>query len=646
MPGAQGPPWGSPWLDPGAGPFADAPRQREGGQLPSANTAYPGIVTADSPSVYYRLGDFAAPAVPVAGLGVNAAMTGTVRFGEPGAIAGDNDTSCWFPGDGLNYLQTATSPGAAYDLGDGPFSIEFWYRWGGYWPAQTIANALGKGTGAFVVRLNSTGRWVLRKSGTGDEFVTAASFTDKDSWHHVVVTKSGAGAQPHIYVDSLDQAGTFTTQAYANTATGFSIGVDAAAKTVGGWVGYLDDVALYKAALSQYQVTAHYLAGLGLPPQPPLPPPAARPRTGAAAAYAARRRAAPALAVPAVAVPLAVGVPRPHLAARLAVRPRPAVTLPAAEVFQPLPALPATRRRTWMLPTARRRPAGGPAAAGVPVSAWRARRMLPVTRSRQAPLPPPPVVAAPPASAPGGQRARRLAFRGRAGRMVPAPGPGFTPPPAAPAPASARARRATTRIRGGRVAAPAPAPVVAAPVAGVPAQPRARRVVAWRRRTASVPAALPPPAAASQPRRRTPVPARRSHPAAVPQPAQPASPPVRRTRRLMLPSRPRAAAPVLRLIPPPPAAPLPPPGRMRSRLAGLFTRFRRRAPALGTAPPPPLPFDGELGGGQPHLVWAAGAPGARYGTGTAHGHGWAGGPGHGRYDAGSPHDSKAAGPAH
>jgi Concanavalin A-like lectin/glucanases superfamily len=224
--------------------------------------SYRTTILADTPSVYYRLGDASAPAVPDAGAGgVNAAMTGTVTFGQTGALAGDADTAVSFPATGTDYLQTATSPGAAYDLGDGPFSIEFWYKTN---TSGVLQNPVSKGTGGYICRLQTTNKWILRKSGTGDEFVTTATFTDTTSWHHFVATKSGAGAQPHIYVDGVDQAGTFTTQAYANTTTGFAMGVDAAAKTTGPWNGLLDEVALYTSVLSQAQVTAHYQAGTAM----------------------------------------------------------------------------------------------------------------------------------------------------------------------------------------------------------------------------------------------------------------------------------------------------------------------------------------------------------------------------------------------
>jgi len=235
--------------------------------------SYKDVVLGDSPSVYYRLGDTSAPAVPTNGLGVNAAMTGTVTFGQAGALGGDPDTAVSFPGSaGTDYLQTASSPGAAYDLGDGPFSIEFWYK-----TNSTAAdrNPLSKGTASYIMRHLAGGTWAFRLSGTGNCFVTTAAFTDTTSWHHVVVTRVAA-TQPILYVDGVAQAGTYTARTFTNITTGFGIGVDVAAKPTGAWNGLVDEVALYKSVLSQSQVTAHYQAGLGL--FGPLQPPALRRR--------------------------------------------------------------------------------------------------------------------------------------------------------------------------------------------------------------------------------------------------------------------------------------------------------------------------------------------------------------------------------
>jgi hypothetical protein len=221
--------------------------------------AYQDVVLADSPTVYYRLGDTAAPAVPTNGLGVNCAATGVPAFGVAGAVVGDTNTAVSFPGSaGTDYLQTASSPGTAYDLGDGPFSIEFWYK-----TNDTAAdhNTLSKGTGSYIMRHLAGGTWAFRLSGTGNCFVTTAAFTDTTKWHHVVVTRVLA-TQPTLYVDGVAQAGTHTARTFGNITTGFGIGVDVAAKPTGAWNGYIDEVALYQTVLSAAQVLTHYQAGI------------------------------------------------------------------------------------------------------------------------------------------------------------------------------------------------------------------------------------------------------------------------------------------------------------------------------------------------------------------------------------------------
>ncbi len=221
-----------------------------------ATSGYSLVVLGDNPSVYYRLGDSAAPAVSSAG-GVSAAMSGTVGFGQPGALVGDSDTACSFPGTGTDYLQTASSPGSAYDLGDGPFSIEFWYKAAQIGVAQTV---LSKVSTAYIVLLNSANKWVLHRAGGSDCFVTTATFPDTASWHHVVITRAAA-SQPHIYVDGVNQAGSYTVQTFLDNTNGFALGINPNHPTTDPFSGLLDEVALYKSVLSQTQVTTHYTAG-------------------------------------------------------------------------------------------------------------------------------------------------------------------------------------------------------------------------------------------------------------------------------------------------------------------------------------------------------------------------------------------------
>jgi hypothetical protein len=220
--------------------------------------SYRTVVLVDSPSVYYRLGDSSAPAVKDAGAGgVNAAMNGTVTFGQTGALVGDSDKAVLFSGLAGNDLATAATPGSAYDLGDGPWSIEFWYKTS---VINTQQDLIGKGTNAYIVRISSNNKFSIVKSGSPAVLVfnTTAAFTDTTRWHHVVITRVAA-TKPHIYVDGVDQTGVYTAATFSDTTTAFRMGESTL--TGSPYTGLLDEVAIYKSVLSQARVTAHYNAG-------------------------------------------------------------------------------------------------------------------------------------------------------------------------------------------------------------------------------------------------------------------------------------------------------------------------------------------------------------------------------------------------
>lgn len=219
-------------------------------------TVYQAAVLADTPSVYYRLGDASAPAVPDAGAGgVNATIVGTPTFAQAGAFAGDTNTSVSFPGTSGNFLQTISSPGSAYDLGDGPFSIECWFKLGA---TSTLMDFLGKqGTGCYVLRIDASGKISLNASGVGNCFIATGAITDTN-WHHLVVTRVAA-TQPIMYIDGSSVAGTYTARTFADSTSQFDLGRSGTANM---YHGQLQDVAIYKSVLSSTRVTAHRNAGL------------------------------------------------------------------------------------------------------------------------------------------------------------------------------------------------------------------------------------------------------------------------------------------------------------------------------------------------------------------------------------------------
>lgn len=219
-------------------------------------TVYQAAVLADSPSVYYRLGESASPCVPDAGAGgVNLTVSGSLTFAQAGAFAGDTNTSVLFPGTATNFLQTVTSPGSAYDLGDGPFTLECWFKLAA---TLTLMDIFGKqGTGCYVVRLDASGHVVVPASGIGNCFVTTGTITDTN-WHHLVVTRVAA-TQPVVYLDGTSMPGTYTARTFADSTSQFDVGRSGTANY---FHGQIQDVAIYKSSLSSTRVTAHYNAGI------------------------------------------------------------------------------------------------------------------------------------------------------------------------------------------------------------------------------------------------------------------------------------------------------------------------------------------------------------------------------------------------
>src|SRR5579884_3699038 len=154
---------------------------------PATSSAYAQAVAGTAGLVgYWRLGD--ASGTPACdSLGQNpGAYSGAVTLGQPGAIAGDADTSAAFDGSsGTMSVPASTS----LNVGDS-FTIEAWVkrRTLGGSAYQVIAS---KQSSAWVLAFDQVNELVLRQSGVDDVAYSNVALTDTSSWHHVVATKSG-----------------------------------------------------------------------------------------------------------------------------------------------------------------------------------------------------------------------------------------------------------------------------------------------------------------------------------------------------------------------------------------------------------------------------------------------------------------------
>lgn len=181
--------------------------------------------------------------------------------GVTGAITGDNNGAVTF--DGTNEVEVLTSSVSNYsrlDLGDGPFSIEFWVKrtsggmvnfepvlgkWSSAYGVDLEESTYGPAPG--VVYLRSSAYQLIAQSNTG--------ITDTN-WHHVVITYNG-GSSTLFYIDNVE------SHTHLNTVV-LTDNEDNALKLGASWDygrhlnGSLDEVALYNYILTPIQVQDHW----------------------------------------------------------------------------------------------------------------------------------------------------------------------------------------------------------------------------------------------------------------------------------------------------------------------------------------------------------------------------------------------------
>ena len=214
----------------------------------AAASSYAQTVLADAPVAYWRLGEASGTTVAdSAGTNVGT-YVGAPTLSVSGALTGDSNTAVAI--DGVNDAITVPDT-AALHLGDGPWSMEFWYNRANL---STNGYILSKGSGTAWPYLDYDGQIYVTVAGSGDA-VSAAGPDDSGIWHHLVITKTAADAWK-VYVDGVDRTVPIASLSTTSNATGVTIANSA-------WKGALDEVALYPTALSASQVQAHYAAATG-----------------------------------------------------------------------------------------------------------------------------------------------------------------------------------------------------------------------------------------------------------------------------------------------------------------------------------------------------------------------------------------------
>lgn len=209
-------------------------------------TGYRATVLADTPAVYYRLGETSGTAAADAsGNARTGTIAGTVTLGATGLLANDTDKALTLT-DGRVDIPTVVNPWA------GDFTIEAWVK-----PSQASAYAAilsRESYGANGLRFGQQGgRWAFWTTESGGNVEIRGGTAVAGTTYHVVVTR--AGTTYRLYVNGV-QVATSTGTMVAPTGGGRFGAVGGAP-----FKGVLDEAAVYASALSAARVAAHYAAG-------------------------------------------------------------------------------------------------------------------------------------------------------------------------------------------------------------------------------------------------------------------------------------------------------------------------------------------------------------------------------------------------
>lgn len=218
--------------------------------------AYSDEVLADSPWLYWRLGEASgATAEDATANNRDGTYTG-VTYGVTGAVTG-GDTAIGIA-DITDLVTSAAS------VPTGACTLEFWFR-----PTSTptdtasvMSTSNGAGGGAGVDVSFSNGRQLEARVWIGSEvFTGTTSALTLNTWYHVAVRCDGSTAK--VYLNGVDSA----------SAAAVGTPVDSHPFTIGGSTGNFganvafqaDEAAFYSSALSAARILAHYNAASSSP---------------------------------------------------------------------------------------------------------------------------------------------------------------------------------------------------------------------------------------------------------------------------------------------------------------------------------------------------------------------------------------------
>ena len=216
----------------------------------SAPGLYEAEVMADSPSLYWKLGE-AAGATTAQDETANdrdGTFAGGVTLDQSGALhASQDDGAVDFNGTDARITST-------YNPWSGAVTLEAWVR------PDNIAGAAND----LIIGATSHTQFLIGNNGqvhfffNGLNAISSTQFVADNQWSHVVATFTpNSGGE--IFINGTPQGFQATALGYGASPGNMQVGAHGASPA--GWFnGKIDEVAVYSGALSRARVEAHYLA--------------------------------------------------------------------------------------------------------------------------------------------------------------------------------------------------------------------------------------------------------------------------------------------------------------------------------------------------------------------------------------------------
>lgn len=233
-------------------------------QIVLASSDYATEILGDSPDYYYRFGEASGTTATDETGTTDGTYGGSFppTLGSSGLLTGDSDTAALFGGNGQMVSNVST-----YD-GSSAISIECWFHSSSYNTSSTNDYILsvpeGSVSNGIDFQINNNTLFVNLVHSGGFSFGDiSASLTDNVTYH-CVVTYDGTNLRG--YLNGSEMSGSPDANSGTLNAAQASIvaGTISGGASAFGFVGTVDEVAVYSSVLSAAQVLSHYNTGTGV----------------------------------------------------------------------------------------------------------------------------------------------------------------------------------------------------------------------------------------------------------------------------------------------------------------------------------------------------------------------------------------------